>query len=703
MLYKIGVDCGGTFTDLVAVDEEGRVQIEKTSSTPADPSIAIINGLNKLGISLADTDYFVHGSTVGINTVIQNRGAKTAIVTTKGFRDILELRRGRRVLDKLEDMYNLQMDLPQDYVGGYSPLVERTARFEVTERVNYKGDVVTPLCEEDVYRVAEEIKAQGFEAVTVCYYFAFVNAAHEQRTKEILREVLPDTPISLSSEILPIIREYERTSTTMVNSYIQPIMHKYLTNLRDKLHELGFKYGFFMMQSGGGIMSSSLAAERPVYTVDSGPAAGVTASNELGRIMGEKDIIVFDMGGTTAKVCVINNNRPDVTNEFWIDGKYFIGAPVMDMAEIGAGGGSMAWIDGAGAVHVGPQSAGADPGPVCYNRGGVNPTVTDADLVLGYINKDYFLGGEMEVDVETSRKAIKEKVADPLNMSIEEAAHGIYRMINANMLGTMRIVTVQRGHDPRDFAMMSSGGTASIHAARMAQELRIPRVICPLIPGVFSAYGLITADAAYDVFRSYVTRSNTADPEMICRIYGELKEEGVKRVAEMGFPANEIKVNYSLELRYLGQAHEVSIDIPAQLIENVKAVDVPAIVNIFHVRHKELFGYSQETAPVELITLKVTASCPNKNRKHFKIEVGDKDASAAKKGTRPVYFEEYKDFKECETYNRYLLKANNEIIGPAIVEQKDTTIVLPPNTWGWVDAYGNIIIEIDETSKECKI
>lgn len=537
----------------------------------------------------------------------------------------------------------------------------------------------------------------------MCFYFAFVNAVHEQRAKEILNAALPGIPISLSSEILPIIREYERTSTTMVNSYIQPIMHKYLTNLRGKLHELGFRHDFFMMQSGGGIMSSALAAERPVYTVDSGPAAGVTASSELGRTIGEKDIIVFDMGGTTAKVCVINNNRPEVTNEFWIDGKYFIGAPVMDMAEIGAGGGSMAWIDEAGAVHVGPQSAGADPGPVCYNRGGVNPTVTDADLVLGYINKDYFLGGEMAVDVETSRRAIKEKIAAPLNISMEEAAHGIYRMINANMLGAMRIVTVQRGHDPRDFSMMASGGTASIHAVRMAQELRIPTVICPLIPGVFSAYGLITADAAYDVFRSYVTRTTTADADMIGRIYGELKDEGVKRVEEMGFPAGEIQVNYCLELRYLGQAHEVCVDIPARLVENVTTVDIKAIEDIFHIRHKELFGYAQEKASVELITLKVTASCPNKHRRHFKIEEGDKDASAAKKSTRPVYFEEYQGYKECETYNRYLLKANNEIVGPAIVEQKDTTIVLPPNTCGRVDAYGNLIIEIKEVSKECKI
>lgn len=700
MKYKIGIDCGGTFTDLVAIDELGRVQIEKTSSTPEDPSVAIINALNKLGISLTDTDYFVHGSTVGINAVIQNRGAKTAVITTKGFRDILELRRGQRVLDKVEDMYNLQMDLPQDYVGGYSPLVERWARFEVEERVDYKGNVRIALNEDDVYRVAEKIKAKGFETVAICYYFAFVNPAHEQRTREILAEVLPGIPVSISSEILPIIREYERTSTTMINAYIMPIMQKYLTNLGGKLKAKGFGYDFFMMQSGGGIMSADLAAKRPVYTIDSGPAAGVTASSELGREIGSKNIIAFDMGGTTAKVCVINDNKPDVTNTFWVDGKHFIGAPVMDMAEIGAGGGSLAWLDKAGAVHVGPQSAGADPGPVCYNCGGLNPTVTDADLVLGYINKDYFLGGEMQVDDRMSRLAIKEKIADPLGLSVEEAAHGIYRMINANMLGAMRIVTVQRGHDPRDYHLMVSGGTAAIHAARMAQELRIPKVICPLIPGVFSAYGLITADAAYDVFRSYVTRSYNADRTLIRRIYGELKAGAIAKVREMGFAPESIISTYKIEVRYLGQSHEVGIVVPSDLVENDCELDIKAIEAIFHNRHKELFGYAQEQAVVEFITLGVTASSPNQNRRHFEIEQGDKDASAAFKCNRKVYFEEYKTYIPCRTFNRYLLKANNEILGPAIVEQKDTTIVIPPETWAWVDKYGNLIIEITAEHKE---
>lgn len=700
MQYKIGIDCGGTFTDLVAIDEAGRVQIEKTSSTPDDPSVAIINALDKLGINLADTDYFVHGSTVGINAVIQNRGAKTAIITTNGFRDILELRRGQRVLDKVEDMYNLQMDLPQDYVGGYSPLVERRARFEVRERLDCRGNVTLPLNEDDVYRVAETIKARGFEAVAVCYYFAFVNAAHEQRTREILAEVLPGVPISLSSEILPVIREYERTSTTMVNAYIMPIMQKYLTNLGTKLKKVGFGYDFFMMQSGGGIMSAALAAKRPVYTIDSGPAAGVTASSELGREMGSPNIIAFDMGGTTAKVCVINNNRPNITNTFWVDGRYFIGAPVMDMAEIGAGGGSLAWLDSAGAVHVGPQSAGADPGPVCYNCGGLNPTVTDCDLVLGYINKDYFLGGEMSVDDRMSRLAVKEKIADPLGISVEEAANGIYCMINANMLGAMRIVTVQRGHDPRDYHLMVSGGTAAIHAARMAQELRIPKVICPLIPGVFSAYGLITADAAYDVFRSYVTRSFNADTALICRIYNELKDEAVKYVREMGFADERIAVQYTLEVRYLGQSHEVSIAVPGELIEGLDHLNVKAVEDIFHNRHKELFGYAQETAVVEFITLGVTASSPNANRQHFEIETGGHDPSAAFKGERPVYFEEFKAYTPCRTYDRYRLRANNTIMGPAIVEQKDTTVVIPPATWAWIDQYGNLIIEITAEHKE---
>src|SRR4030042_630111 len=369
MKYRVGVDVGGTFTDLVSMDEEGRVKVVKTPSTPEDPSIGIESAIAKAGLDLKDVIFFSHGATIGINTVIQNRGVRTAIVTTKGFRDIIELRRGQRVIHNPTDMYNLQMDLPQDYVGGYSSLVERTFRFEVPERVDYQGNVLKKLDEDAVRRIGQEIRDKDVKEVSICYLFSFVNAAHEHRTKEILREMLPDISISVSSEILPIIREYERLSTTTINAYIMPLMQAYLVNLRNKLTAHGYRKDYYIMQSGGGIMSSKLAAVSPVYTIDSGPAAGVTAAAKLGTILGYPNVISFDMGGTTAKVCIIRNGKSEITTHFWFDGKYFIGAPVMDMVEIGAGGGSIVWLDSAGAVHVGRQSAGADPGPVCYRQG----------------------------------------------------------------------------------------------------------------------------------------------------------------------------------------------------------------------------------------------------------------------------------------------------------------------------------------------
>jgi len=693
--YRIGVDCGGTFTDLVAMDERGQVKAIKSSSTPQDPSIAIEDCIAKSSIDLRDVSFLCHGATVGANTVIEGKGALTAIVTTKGFRDIIELRRGQRVLDRPEDMYNLQMDLPQDYVGGYHPLVERPCRFEVPERVDYKGNVVRELDEEAVRAIAEEIKKKGVKAVAICYYFSFVNPRHEQRTKKILQELLPDVDLCVSSDILPVIREYERLSTTVVNAYILPIMRSYLMNLKDKFKVLGYGSDFYLMQSGGGIMSSEQAASRPVYTIDSGPAGGVTAAAQLGTMLGYPDVISFDMGGTTAKVCVIKEGKPEVTTSFWVDGKYFIGVPVMDMVEIGAGGGSIAWIDNAGAVHVGPQSAGADPGPACYCRGGSEPTVTDADLVLGYINSNYFLGGEMEVDVEASKEAIREKIASGLSMDVPEAAHGIYRLVNANMLGAMRIVTVQRGYDPRDFSLLVSGGTAAVHAVRLAQELRIPRIIVPLTPGTFSAYGLITADAAYNVCRSYVATTSQADPQVMNLIFDDMKVQGIKQIEELGFQRKMIDLRYSIDMRYVGQAHEVSLDVPAEIIEGgVEKGTIQKLEEMFHQRHEALFGHSSPGAAVEFITLSVSAVGPAPTLHMFEIEEGTEDPSGATKGKRSVYFEELNGYADCPTFERSELKANNVISGPAIVEQMDATTVIPPYHTATVDRYGNLIITV---------
>jgi len=694
MKYRVGVDVGGTFTDLVSIDEEGRVKVTKTPSTPEDPSIGVENAIMKAGLDLNDVTFFSHGATVGINTVIQNKGVRTAIVTTKGFRDIIELRRGQRVINNPTDMYNLQMDLPQDYVGGYSPLVGRPFRFEVPERVDYQGNVLKKLDEDAVKRIGQEIRGKGVMAIAICYYFSFVNPTHEHRTKEILQEMLPDVSISVSSEILPIIREYERLSTTTVNAYIMPMMQAYLGNLRDKLTAQGYRKDYYIMQSGGGIMSSKLAALRPVYTIDSGPAAGVTASAQLGTRLGYPNVISFDMGGTTAKVCIIRNGKSEVTTNFWIDGKYFIGVPVMDMVEIGAGGGSIVWLDSAGAVHVGPQSAGADPGPACYRRGGMEPTVTDADLVLGYINGDYFLGGDMTVDVNAANSAIQEKVAGKLGISTAEAAHGIYRLINANMLGAMRVVTVQRGYDPRDFSLLVSGGTAAVHAVRLAQELHIPRVVCPLTPGAFSAFGLITADAKYDTYRSYVSQTSRANPKLIEEIYQDLLKEAVNKVMELGFEKGKIQVRHAIDMRYVGQSHEISLQVPAEILEKMNHGSIQVLEKMFHKQHYSLYGHSSPDAAVEFFTLSVSAIGPTDKGRMFEIERGTADADQARKGTRRVYFEEFNGYESCSTFDRSRLMANNVILGPAIIEQMDTTIVIPPNQIAKVDPFGNIIIDM---------
>ena len=639
--------------------------------------------------------FLSHGSTVATNTVIENKGAKVAILTTKGFRDILELRRGQRVVDKITDMFDLQMDLPQDYVGGYDPLVRRTLRYEVPERVEYSGKVLHELDEAAVRSIADDMKGKGVEAVAICYIHSYANPKHEQRTAEIVREVMPDAYLTLSSDILPVIREYERTSTATVNAYIMPKVQQYLVNLREKLAEMGYTKDFYLMQSSGGIISDTAVVTRPVTTLNSGPAGGVMASAQLGSMLGYPDVIAFDMGGTTAKVCVVREGRPRITTNFWIGGRYFIGVPVLDMREIGAGGGSIVRIDHAGLVHVGPESAGADPGPACYERGGTEATVTDADLVLGYINPDYFLGGDMKVSLEASKAAIKAKVADRLGIGVAEAAHGVYRVVNANMIGALRVVTIQRGHDPRDFSMIVSGGTGAVHAVSMALDLHIPRVIVPLSAGVFSAFGLITSDARYDISRSYVARTSTADKQRLQRILDEITEEALGKIEELGFEQKDILLTYTVDMRYVGQAHEVTVHVPPEIVQHgIDDEGIKTLENLFHERHHSLYGHSSHDAHVEFFTISLVAIGPIDRGRASHIEEGSESPEAAFKKNRNVYFEESGGYVSCPTYERSLLKARNKIAGPAIVEQMDTTTVIPPGQQAVIDGYGNIVIEV---------
>ncbi len=400
------------------------------------------------------------------------------------------------------------------------------------------------------------------------------------------------------------------------------------------------------------------------------------------------------MGGTTAKICVVRDGRPEVTTRFWLGGRYFVGVPVMDMVEIGAGGGSIASVDQAGAVHVGPRSAGSVPGPACYGKGGHEPTVTDADLVLGYINADYYLGGDMTVYAEAARRAVKEKVADRLDMGVPEAAHGIYRLVNANMIGATRVVTVQRGHDPRDFTLVASGGTAAIHAVRMAQELRIPRVVIPLNAGVFSAVGLITADARYDVHRSYVIRLSQADPVRLEAIFKEIAVEAAAQIEELGFAPGEIVTRYEIDMRYLGQAHEVPVEVPRELLEGMDGRTIDKLGALFHEKHLHLFGHDSRDSEVEFMTLSASAVGPRERGEMPEIAAGAPDPGPAHKGTRKVYFEEAGGYVDCDTYERSRLAAGNVITGPAVIEQMDTTTVLPPGETATVDRFGTLIVEL---------
>jgi len=695
MRYRVGVDVGGTFTDLIAIDENGAIKISKTPSTPKDASLGIVHSIIKAKVDLKDVTFFSHGSTVGANTIIENKGVKTAIITSKGFRDNLELRRGQRVINNSTDMYNLQMDLPQCYVGGYNPLVPRKYRYEVSERLNYKGEEVKPLDEGMIRSVARDARIKGIKAIAVCYLYSFINPNHERRTAEILRDMLPDTAISISSEILPVIREYERLSTTVLNAYIMPIMQGYIERLGNKLTKYGFDRDYYIMQSSGGIMSSKVASQRPVYTIDSGPAGGVSAAAKLGNVLGYPNVIAFDMGGTTTKICVIRDGHPSITTRSWADGKYFNGAPMMNMVEIGSGGGSICWLDAANSIHIGPQSAGARPGPACYKMGGNKPTITDAIMTLGYINPGYFLGGNMKVDINASREIIQKKIGDNLRMSLVDAASGIYRLATANMVGAMRVVTVQRGYDPRDFSMIVFGGTGPLFAVSLARELHVPRVIIPLVPGCFSAFGLVTADARYDLFRSYVCRTTKASPEKMQTLLDEMKREGIKKIEELGFRESDILLYCGIEMRYEGQAHEVNIELPRDITSNkLTEESLKKIETIFREKHHRLYSYSSPDAPCEFCTLSVSATGPLSKINIPLIKKGTSDSSQAFKANRTVFWGEYNDYIDTPTYDRSRLKATNVIIGPAIIEQMDTTIAIPPEQKARVDKYGNIIINV---------
>ena len=675
---RIAVDIGGTFTDLVAVDDDGKVSRSKSLTTPDDFARGIQDCLRGANIDVAGADFFVHGSTVTINAVLERKGARTGLITTKGFRDVYEIGRGNR-----PEGYNLFFKRPV-------PLVPRDLRFEVEERLYATGEVFKPLDEESAKATIGALKATGVESVAVCLLHAYTNAAHEQRLGELLRQQFPQAYISLSHEILREFREYERTSTTVLNSYVGPIVSRYLVSLERMLSTGGFRGTFRVMQSNGGVMSAETAKRMPVTMMESGPVAGVIAAARLGQSLDCRHIISFDMGGTTAKSSLIKDFHPEVTSSYYVGG-YVSGQPMMlpvvDIVEVGNGGGSIAWIDPAGGLKVGPQSAGAAPGPACYGKGGTEPTVTDANLITGRIDPEYFLGSGVRLQRDKAVQAVTEKIAKPLDLSLEEAALGILTIANFNMSLSVRAVSVEKGYDPRDCVLVPSGGGGALHAIAIARELSVPRVIIPPMPAHFSALGMLLADLKHDYVQTYVRELAETSGAQIAGAFSLLEKSAFEILAEEGARAEEIVVRRFLDMRYRGQEYTL----PVPITEDLRSlVDFSEIRARFDQLHQEHYGHSAPQEPVMIVNLRLSALGKTDDR--LPLASPPLQGERGARGHRPVIFETTSI--DTPVYLRSGLKEGDSLDGPAVIEEIGATILVYPGDKMQVNEFGHLVIEV---------
>ena len=684
MGYQIGIDVGGTFTDLLVCDEDGRTRICKSPTTPADPSLGVFTALEQaardtgfeLRDFLAGVDAIVHGTTITTNAVLTHTGASTGFITTRGFRDLLAMRRGM----KTGERYDLELAPPPT-------LVERALTLTVTERVDAKGRILTPLVEDDVCAAAEVLRAAGVEAVAVSYLWSFLNPEHELRTREILQETLPGVYISLSCEVLPQIRVYERNSTTALNSYTGPPLARYLDNLETRLGENGFSGVLNIMQSNGGCMSPKVTSRFAVNTLLSGPAGGPGAGIHYGRTHDYKNIISVDMGGTSFDVALVQDERAAVTSENEVAG-FHVAVPMLDIHTVGAGGGSIAGVDDGGMLHVGPASAGADPGPACYGRGGTEPTVTDADLVLGYLDADYFHGGALKLDRAAAVAAIESRIAGPLGLSVTDAAYGIYRVANSIMSNAVTVVTVQRGLDPREFAMIVAGGAGPIHAVPIARDLGIHTLLVPRESSVFCAAGMLLSDLKHTYIRTCAMVGSLVDFSAINEAIHNLRDRALATFREEQVDGADVTLDFSADLRYVGQFNEV--EAPGFSGGTADSAAWKQLVDQFHRLHDERYGYSLPHAEVELINLRLSATGATKKPVTQKHELGGPAADHARKGARPAWFDNR--MVTVPVYDGLALQPGNRLPGPAIVEQPTTTIVLPGDTGLSCDQWGNYLL-----------
>ncbi len=689
--FKLGIDVGGTFTDFVLLSEdEGNMAIGKTLTTPADPSQAVLNGsqniLKRNGVSFDGLQAIIHGTTLVTNTLIERNGAPTGLITTEGFRDILEMGNEIRY-----DLYDLNIEQPM-------PLVPRRYRLGISERIDSRGDIVKPLEMDEIRQALQYFEKEGITSVAVCLLHAYQNPVHERAVQAFIQNEFPSFYVSISSHVAPEIKEYERTSTTVANAYVQPTMKAYLRYLENELKANGFKGGFYIMLSSGGITNVGMAEALPIKLCESGPAAGALVASYYGRSIGLKDMISFDMGGTTAKICLINDGKPSYSREFeaarisrFKKGSGFtFKIPSIEMIEIGAGGGSIGHIDAMGLLKVGPQSSGASPGPACYNLGGDNATVTDAALILGYLNADYFLGGEMELDVSRAREVMKKKVADPLGITVEEAAMGINQVVTENMATATRIHIAERGKDPRRFSLMAFGGAGPIYAFRIAEILKIKTIICPPAAGTASALGLLVTPIALDFARSYVSRLDSLDWNHVNTIYEEMEAEALSSLMESGASRDEIIFERTADMRYVGQFYEIPSAIPNGTLGPRQVSD---ITETFYQTYEKAFGRYMTDLPIQGLTWRLRAQCPAPIVDVKFAEKQDKTEKEALKGKRKAYFPEQKQFVECPVYERYLVKPGTTLKGPVILEERESTTIVGVDSVVHVDDRFNLVIE----------
>jgi N-methylhydantoinase A len=672
---QIGVDIGGTFTDIVALDRAGRLALTKVPSTPKDLlegiGAAVTQVLALAGARPADVERFIHGTTVATNAVLEQKGAVTAILTTEGFEDVLELGRMKR-----SRMYDLAMD---SEVPTF--LAPRRRRLGVRERLDARGRVLVPLDEDGVRGAVLALRKQAVQAVAVCYLFSFVNPAHERRTREIVAELAPEISVSLSSEVDPTFREYERTCVTAFDAYLGPVVKRYLAGLADTLRALGVPGVPLIMRSRGGMVSAALAAQQPVTLFLSGPAGGVIGAGFAAERSGVKDFVSLDMGGTSNDVALVRDGTPLLASEGAI-GPFPVRTPMVDVNTIGAGGGSIAWIDAAGGLRVGPRSAGADPGPACYGRGGDEATVTDASVVLGYLNPARFAGGTLALDASAAERAVA-GIGRRLGVDTVTAAAGIHRVVNARMADQIRLVTIKRGYDPRQFSLVVLGGAGPVHGAALAAEMGMAEVLVPEAPGVLAAFGLLAAAIEHHHARTLQARIDEADLDAVNRCLAELDAAGRGRMGEEGVAAEQVRGAYAADMRYVGQAYELEVPIAAP----VERERMPEILAAFHAVHERVYGYARTQQPVEFVNFRAVHTYPLPRPMVTPAARATGTLAEARIGERPAYFDR---FVPTAIYERATLPLGARLAGPAIVEQSDTTTVIPPGVTALVDAAGNL-------------